>query len=119
MEKIVLNDIVDNLSVYRFENFLNTYTDENGYNFYNLLRSINIFPAEDSSIEDEYFVELNDTWLLISYKYYGTIYLWWLVCEYNRIDNPTNTPEPGTKIKLLKRDLVWNVISYLNKQNNN
>jgi hypothetical protein len=106
------------LSIYRYENFFNIYEDEDKNKFYNLLRSINIFPAEDSSIEDEYVITPNDTWILISYKYYGTIYLWWLVCEYNRITNPVIVPETGTILKLLKKDLVWNVISNLNKQIN-
>jgi hypothetical protein len=107
------------LSIYRYENFLNIYTDDNGQRFYNLLRSINILPAENSSIEDVYNVKLNDTWLLISYKYYGTIYLWWLVCEYNRVTNPTTGPKAGTQIKLLKKDFVWAIMSNLTQQVNN
>lgn len=126
------NDFKDlpDLSIYRYENFFNIYKDENDNKFYNLLRSINIFPAQNTSIEDEYIVQINDTWLLISYKYYGTMYLWWLVCEYNRASgffsstsysqglNPTLIPEPGTKLKLLKKDYVSVVISSLNKQIN-
>jgi hypothetical protein len=108
-----------NLSIYRYENFLNIYNDTDGTRFYNLLRSINIFPATDSSVEEQYQVKLNDTWLLISYKYYGTIYLWWLVCEYNRITNPTIQPEAGTTIRLLKNQYVSTIISSLNKQINN
>jgi hypothetical protein len=106
------------LSLYRYENFFNIYTDNDENRFYNLLRSINIFPANDTSVEDDYSVKLNDTWLLISYKYYGTIYLWWLVCEYNRVDNPTIQPTHGTVIKLLKPEYVWSVISNLNTQIN-
>jgi hypothetical protein len=107
------------LSVYRYENFLNIYDDTGGNRFYNLLRSINILPADNSSAEEEYYVNLNDTWLLISYKYYGTIYLWWLVCEYNRIQDASEMPEVGTKLKLLKKELVAPVISNLIKQINN
>lgn len=107
------------LSFYRYENFFNIYTEDNGMKFYNLLRSINVFPANDSIAEDEYLVALNDTWMLISYKYYGTIHLWWLVCDYNRIQDPTKIPEPGTKIKLLKKDFVWSVITSLKEQINN
>jgi len=118
------------LSIYRYENFFNIYEDASNNKFYNLLRSINVFPAQNSSIEDEYTVQINDTWVLISYKYYGTMYLWWLVCEYNRVSgffseisfnktlNPTINPEPGTKLKLLKKDYVSVVISSLNKQIN-
>lgn len=106
------------LSIYRYENFLNIYNDPDGTRFYNLLKSINVFPATNSSVEDTYRINLNDTWLLISYNYYGTIYLWWLVCEYNRISNPTIQPQPGTQIKLLKKEYVASVINALNNQNN-
>ena len=117
MKQQDFNDLPD-LSIYRYENFLNIYLDGDQNKFYNLLRSINIFPANDTSVEDEYTVGLNDTWILISYKYYGTIFLWWLVCEYNRIQDSTKLPEPGTKIKLLKRNYVSSVISNLEIQIN-
>ena len=95
------------------------YEDSDKTRFYNLLRSINIFPADNSSAEDTYTVNLNDTWLLISYKYYGTIYLWWLLCEYNRIQNPAVMPKAGSTIKLLKKEFVWPIINALNTQINN
>lgn len=107
------------LSFFRYENFLNIYKNSDNTKFYNLIASINVLPAEDSSIEDEYDVKLNDTWIFISYKYYGTMFLWWLVCLYNKIQNPIKNPEAGTKIKLLKKEYVAVVLENLNKQINN
>ncbi len=104
------------ISSYRYENFFNIYTDGNDFKFYNLLRSINLFPANNSEVEDVYNTTFNDTWHLISYKYYNTMDLWWLVCAYNEIQNPVKMPEPGTQIKLLKSNYVSNIISELNKQ---
>jgi len=109
-------DDLPSLSFYRYENFFNIYEDEYNNRFYNLLKSINIFPANDSSAEEEYLVNSGDTWVYISYQYYNTIDLWWLVCEYNQIKDPTQLPEAGKKIKLLKRDYVWPVLSELNRQ---
>ena len=106
------------LSVYRYENFFNIYKDEDQTKFYNLLKSVNIFPAEDSFVEDVYYTEPNDTWISISYKYYNTVYLWWLVCEYNRITNPLILPELGTELKLLKAEYVWPIMTELNRQLN-
>jgi hypothetical protein len=108
--------INSNLSTYRFENFLNMYTDSNGFDFYNLLRNINVFPANNTQAEDSYTISYNDTWALISYKYYNTMDLWWLVCIYNQINNPVVLPQPGTKIKLLKSNYVSTVISELLNQ---
>lgn len=104
------------ISSYRYENFFNVYTDSNDFKFYNLLRSINLFPANNSEVEDDYYIKFNDTWHLISYNYYNTMDLWWLVCAYNEIQNPVKMPEPGTQIKLLKASYVSDVISELNKQ---
>lgn len=108
------------LSLYRFENFFKVFQDDiEGNLFYNILKNVSIFPANDTSIEDEYIVRPHDTWVYISYKQYNTIDLWWLVCEYNQIQNPTDFPEPGTKIKLLKSNYVHAVISELTRQFNN
>jgi hypothetical protein len=104
-----------NLSLYRYENFFNIY-DNNGYKFYNLLKNISIIPANNTSVEEVYNIAYNDTWHLISYKYYNTMDLWWLVCAYNQIINPVKMPEQGTQIKLLKASYVSTIISELNKQ---
>jgi hypothetical protein len=120
MKQNNISDLPKLSSLYRYENFFNVYTDNsnNDAYFYNLLRGINIFPANDSSLEEDYITKYNDTWYLISYHYYGTTDLWWLVCEYNQIKNPTQMPEVGTKIKLLKSSYVWPVIQQLNLQIN-
>lgn len=107
-----------NLSMYRYENFFNIYKDDDNYRFYNLLKSINIFPSKNSEAEDEYYTTFNDTWHLISYKYYNTMDLWWLVCAYNEIQNPVKMPEIGTKIRILKTGYVSRVVSALNRQLN-
>jgi len=105
-------------SIYRYENFFNIYKDKDENYFYNLLRGINIFPATDSSLEETYYTVYNDTWYLISNKYYSTMELWWLVCEYNQIKDSTKKPEVGTTLKLLKPEYVWAVLSQLNNQVN-
>jgi nucleoid-associated protein YgaU len=113
------NEFLDlpKLSYYRFENFFNIYKDsDNDFNYYNLLRSINIFPAEDTDVEESYVIKYSDTWLSISYNIYNTIELWWIICAYNQIQNPTTMPEPGTVIKILKASYISAIINELNKQ---
>jgi hypothetical protein len=104
------------ISKTKYENFFNMYQDDAGFNFYNILKNITVFPAKDTSIEDEYIIKPKDTWIFIAYKYYDNMNLWWLVCEYNQIKNATEIPEPGTKIKLLKPDYVSVIIDELNRQ---
>lgn len=107
------------ISLYRFENFFNIYNDKNyEWLFYNFLKNVNIVKADDSSIEDEYTILAGDSWPYISYKYYSTIDLWWLVFEYNGFKNPTVFPEIGTKIKLIKPSFVYPILTELKKQFN-
>lgn len=107
------------VSLYRFERFFKVYQDsDTGTSFYNILKNVSVFPANDNSVEDEYIVKPDDTWVYISYKQYSTMDLFWLVCEYNGIKNPTIFPEIGTKLKLLKSGYVYSVISELNRQFN-
>jgi len=107
------------ISLYSYENFLNVYKDsDNGYNFYNLLRSVNIMPTNNNTVEDEYITTFSDTWISIAYKHYNTLDLWWLVCVYNQIVDATKRPKPGTTLKLLKKEYVGVVLSELTKQVN-
>lgn len=108
-----------NLSTYRFETFFKVYQDsDTNQLYYNILKNVNILAANDNTVEDAYTVAPHDTWVYISYKYYKTIDLWWLVCEYNGITNPTQMPEVGTTLKLLKAGYVYNVLSELYSQFN-
>lgn len=113
------NEIKDlpKLSVYRYENFFNIYTDDKSdMRFYNLLRNINVFSANNTVLEDEYLIQYDDSWTYISYKAYNTTELWWLICAYNQIQNPIKMPQAGTKIKILKSEYVNLVLTELNKQ---
>jgi len=116
------NEPVENLnklSMYKFENFFKVYEDiGRGLYYYNILKNVSIFPANDPSVETEYFTKYEDTWPLISYKNYNTMDLWWLVCEYNQITNPVKHPEVGTKLKILNSSFVGPIILELNKQFN-
>lgn len=116
MNTQVENPNLNKMSIYRYERFFTLYEDEDKFKFYNLLRNINIIPADDTSVEEEYIVKPKDTWLYISYKYYNTMDLWWMVCEYNNIEDATKLPEIGTKLKLLKPDYIWYIIQELNSQ---
>ena len=107
------------ISLYSFENLLNVYTDEKtGYNFYNLLRNINVVPTNNDIAEDQFITSFTDTWVSISYKHYNTMDLWWLVCAYNQITDATKKPEPGTILKLLKSQYVGTVLAELKNQIN-
>lgn len=117
MDNILLPDL--NLSFYRFENFFKIYKDDHTQElFFNIIKSINIFPTNNSDIEIEYYISNVDTWYLISYKHYKTIELWWLICCYNNIKNPMVLPELGSPIKILRPEYVGFVLQELQRQLN-
>jgi hypothetical protein len=110
-------DILElNRSSFSYENFFNVYETDQGFRFFNILKNISVFSSNNSEIEEEYTADYTDTWYSISYKVYGTLNLWWLVCLYNNVTNPFEKIKARTLIKVLKPDLVGIVISEINKQ---
>ena len=116
MKRSDIKDLPD-ISLYRMENFLNVYQGTDGFNFYNLIKPINIFNSNNSSVDIIHSFLLNDSWTNISYKYYKTIDLWWFICLYNQISNPLDSIDPGTEIKVLKSEYIGAVLAELKKQN--
>lgn len=111
-----LNDISYKITPQHYENIFNVYEDSDIGYFYNLLRTVN-FPSDlNPSVYNVYVIKPKDTWPLISWKTYGTIYLWWSICSLNNINNPINIPEPGTEIKILKPLYLRTLLSDLQNQ---
>jgi hypothetical protein len=117
MKRSDLTDL-STISSYRYENFFNIYADPKNNNelFYNVLVGINIVPANNEVVDEDYYIKPRDTWINISYNYYKTMDLWWLICVYNQIMNPLEMPEIGTRIKLLRTNYVGTVLNELKRQ---
>lgn len=113
------NDISElpQLDSFRYENLFNVYQNDNDQYFYNILSKVNFPTNLDSSYFDVYTIPNNNMpYTLISYKLYGTMLLWWLICSVNNITNPVFFPQAGTKIKVLKPELVSAVIQLINSR---
>lgn len=101
-----------------FENIFQVYTDQDDFYFYNLLQTIH-FPQ---NLPDVFFkihyVTYNETWPVISYKYYNTTKLWWVIALANNIINPINSITPGDPIKIPNPSIVSEILTQiaLNKQ---
>lgn len=112
------NNITDlpQLESSRYENIFNVYKDSStDVYYYNILTTVNFDTANMSpSVYEMYTVEAGDSYTYISYKHYGTINLWWLVCSFNSIHNPTQLPTPGTSLKILNREHVVNILTRIN-----
>lgn len=102
------------INQYNFENLFKVYSGDDGSYYYNLSNSI-FFP-EDLS-QDVYFEYRvpgkGMSWTYLSYIHYGTIKLWWLLCALNNIDNPMEFPTPGTDIKVLRPNVLRDVLQQI------
>lgn len=104
-----------NLDEHSFENIFTMHKDDDFY-FYNLLRTVN-FPVDiDSNMYINYRVQGNQPLTTLSYRLYKTTKLWWLILIVNRIDNPLKFVEPGTQLKILKPEVVTEVIKAIKTQ---
>lgn len=98
-------------------NFFNIAYDEiNKRYIFSLNKSIYIqeYDTIYQSYYTSYTIQEKDTWTLISYKFYNTIELWWLICKVNGISNPLNEdPIPGNIIKILNTDITESIMTQI------
>lgn len=83
--------------------------------YFNLCKGVSFSNLDKLSDESfsSYIVLESDSWPTISYKFYNTVELWWLICKFNNIKDPFEFPEAGTVIKIPSeqiKDLILDVI---------
>ena len=115
MQKLIELNVYSNKSFIRFENHLNVYENVNGQRFLNLLKSFNVEAPYifNPKLEEIHLVSPADNFYNISYTYYNTIDLWWFICSYNKIQDPTKRPEPGRELRILKLEYIMQVLNDL------
>lgn len=101
-----------------YENIFNVYSDEDGRYFYNLLQTVVVPSNLPDGYYKEYDVVYGDTWPFISYKIYGNPNVWWVLVDANNINNPTEIPKPGTKLKYLKNEYVTLILNQITLEKN-
>lgn len=111
-------DDLPKLNEYRFENLFKVYNVD-GYYFYNIIGTLNIPEDLDPEFYYEWRVNKPMPWTIISYEHYETIYLWWLICSANQIQNPIEFAKTGTILKIIKppyvREVVDRIFSRINE----
>jgi hypothetical protein len=106
---------LEKLSEYVMANLYKVVFEDGKYH-YDILSTIN-FP-EDMSVQtyDLYIPNGKEAWTTISYRFYGTIKLWWIIVSFNRIMNPMDFPDGETKIKIPNITTIRYIIDKINNQ---
>jgi hypothetical protein len=115
MKLYQIQDIRKN--VYDFAHFFNIHENEDGTRVFNINRTLYIAGGDDMlpSIYNEYMVKYGDSWTNISFQQYGTIELWWIICKFNDIIDPTSLPIEGTILKIPTREVINIIIDSIKK----
>lgn len=105
--------MANTLHQFDLANIFDVYTDEDGLEFYNLFQSINIEGDIDPTLYSEHLWSGTDNFYHLSYQYYNTTRLWWVILIANNIINPFDDIQPGTKLKILKQPVVSQILASL------
>lgn len=103
-----------NLNPYDYSRIFNLYEDDDGQLYFNLLSDISIDGAIDPNFYTEIFYNSEQNWYDLSFEYYGTTRLWWIILVANNIINPFTDIQTGDRIKILKKNIVTDILAELN-----
>lgn len=105
----ITGEDLSNVSQLKLFNILQ---DENGTRLQNIWRSysLNDDVTGQTVFYDTYEMEDEDWWENISYQYYETPSLWWILCIMNNVQNPFEELEPGQETKILKGAYIYQLI---------
>jgi hypothetical protein len=106
-----------NLHSYDYANLFSVQTDENGFSYFNLMNSLIIDGDIDDTLYTEVFFNEEESWYGLSNRFYGTPRLWWIILVTNNIINPFEDKKTGDKIKVLKGEVVSEILSNINTYN--
>ena len=98
---------------YDMANIFTVY-DDDGILILNMNNTITLEDDIDKTLYTEHLYNLSDDWYSLSNKYYGNSRLWWLILVANKIANPFEDIQPGTKLKILKGSVVGEILSQIN-----
>lgn len=104
------------LEQYRYENIFKIYgTGDKDFFYYNILKKIKLPDDIDSNLFNT--VAYNNALPIttLSYRIYGTTYLWWLIMVVNNITNPAKIAG-GTSIKFIKKEYLKPTIDSIKQQ---
>jgi hypothetical protein len=118
MEGKYQNDIsiLPELELYRYENIFKLYKrGESNFFFYSILKKLKLPTDMNEEVFDYIKYPTSLPLTTLSYRIYGTTYLWWLILIVNNIKNPLAI-ESGTRIKFIKKAFLKIVLQSITDQ---
>ena len=107
---------LDVLEQYRYENIFKVYeTGDKDFFYYNILKKIRLPDDIDNNLLNTVAYNSALPVTTLSYRIYGTTYLWWLIMVVNNISNPVKIAG-GTRIRYIKKQYLKPVIDSLKQQ---
>ena len=105
------------LDQYNFANLFNV-VNLGEKSYFNINKTIVFKNIDDIGLNyySTYTIKDGDNWTGISFKFYKTIKLWWLICKVNDIKNPFTELIPGKVIKILEKTVVDNILNSIKNQ---
>ena len=84
---------------------------QNDEKIFNIFKSYELNSEMESNVHYElHEVGHNEWWEYISYNYYGTPYLWWILPLINEVTNPFEWLEEGKFLKVLKPEYIYQLL---------
>lgn len=103
-----------------YENIFNSYelTNDNNdtYMFHNISSKVVLPDDIDPNVFEYWVVPGSLPLTSLSHKIYGDMHLWWLIVIVNNIINPIKLLEPGSTIRVIKKEYVATILDNLRKQ---
>lgn len=85
--------------------------------YFNLCKTIR-FENIDTMLPkyySNYEVKPKDTWTNISFKFFNTYKLWWLICKFNNVEDPFQELQQGRIIKIPTNELIRKIIENMDQ----
>lgn len=98
------------------ENIENFYTElevPDDLPIYNLMHGINVPQNINPVFYDMYTPPEHTTYQTLSYKFYGTIKLWWLICLVNNMFDISTGTIKEYPLKIIKPQFIGTILSEL------
>lgn len=100
----------------RYENIFKMYTTDDNHKYYNILQHVHLPKDLTTDCYEVTTIPPHTPLTVLSYRIYGTMDLWWLICIANGIDDPTQFIPTGVDIRIIKPGYVNSIIQGIQEQ---